>query len=266
MAREQYKGDIIAYKQYRASGYVAPYGGSLGSIIGRLGYWTALNTGDIVYIDIGSDKGAKVGDHFSIISKDRSILDPVQRRDFEHEEKYLYDKPYRHDLWVTNPLFLPDELGVLARQVGILKITAISGDKSKAIILSSNSPVSMGDSLEKFSFERPAMVSSSYVPAKKNIRGHLLAHKSISPTIEGDGEIMYLNVGAAQNVANGDRFVAYLIPQTEDFILNGRIVTPMLEHIIGELVVVRVKQNTSTVKVVKATRTLTPGTRVRSKD
>ena len=39
----------------------------------------------------------------------------------------------------------------------------------------------------------------------------------------------------------------------------------MLEHTIAELVVVRVKQNTSTVKVLKATQPLTPGTRVKSK-
>ncbi len=264
--REIYQGDVIAYKQYRASGYVSPSSGSMGNIIGRLGYWTALNEGDVVFIDIGSNKGAKVGDHFSIINKDREILDPVERRDFEYEENYRYDKAYRHDLWVASPLFLPMEVGVLVRQVGILKITEISGDKSKATILASNSPISIGDSLEKFSFERPAMISSTYVPATKNIRGHLLAHKSHSPTVEGNGEIMYINVGTAQNVANGDRFVAYLIPQTEDDRVNGRVVTHMLEHIIGELVVVRVKQNTATVKVVKATRTLTPGTRIRSKN
>ena len=67
--REIYQGDVIAYKQYRASGYVSPSSGSMDNIIGRLGYWTALNEGDVVFIDIGSNKGAKVGDHFSIINK-----------------------------------------------------------------------------------------------------------------------------------------------------------------------------------------------------
>ena len=265
LAREVYEGDVIAYKQYRAAGYVAPFKESLGNIIGKLEYWTALNEGDIVFIDIGSDKGANVGDHFSIISKGRDILDPVKRRDFEHEERYLFDKPYRHDVWVTSPFFLPDEVGPLTLQVGILKITETSGDKSKAVILTANSPIFIGDSLGRFSFDRPAMVANTYVPPRKNIRGHILAHKGYSPTVDGSGEIMYINVGTANNVANGDRFVAYVIPQTEDEKIHGGRVTHMLEHTVGELVVVRVAQNTATVMVLKATQALAPGTRVKSK-
>jgi hypothetical protein len=270
-AREVYRGDIIAYKQYRASGYVAPFSGSLGRIIGKLNYWTALNEGNVVFIDIGTNKGAKVGDHFSIISRDRSVIDPVDiqgfiyNTPFHQEEKYLYNEPYRHDLFYSSPLYLPDEVGRLVRQVGILKITETSSDKSKAVILASNDAIYIGDSVGEFSFEKPAMVSTTYIPAKKNIRGHLLAHKLISPTVDGDGEIMYIDVGTAQNVEVGDRFMAYLIPETEDVRINDGDITPMMEHNIGELVVVRVKQNTATVKVLKSDRTLTPGTRVKSK-
>ena len=270
-AREVYNGDVIAYKQYRASGYVAPFSVSLGRIIGKLNYWSALHEGNVVFIDIGTNKGAKVGDHFSIISKDRSVIDTVEIDGFKYitpfhrEEKYLYDEPYRHELLYSSPIFLPDEVGRVVRQVGILKITETSSDKSKAVILVSNDAIYIGDSVGEFSSERPAMVSSAYIPAKKNIRGHLLAHKLVSPTIDGDGEIMYINVGTAQNVELGDRFMAFLIPETENERINDGDITPMMEHNIGELVVIRVKQHTATVKVVKADRTLTPGTRIKSK-
>ena len=271
VAREVFEGDIIAYNQYRASGYVAPFSGSLGTIIGKLNYWTALNEGDIIFIDIGTNKGAKVGDHYSIISKDREVIDPVEIdgfiyiQPFEHEELYSYTYPYRHPLFYSSPLYLPNEVGRVIRQVGILKVIETSSDKSKAIILKSNDAIYIGDSLAEFSFEKPKMVSTTYIPTKKNIRGHLLAHKLVSPTVDGDGEIMYINVGSAQNVEVGDRFMAYLIPETEDERIYDGDLTPMMEHNIGELVVVRVKQNTATVKVVKADRTLSPGTRVKSK-
>jgi len=270
-AREIYEGDIIAYKQYRASGYVAPFSGSLGMIIGKLDYWTALHEGNVVFIDIGTNKGAKVDDHYSIFSRDRSVIDPVEIQGFKYntpfhrEEEYLYDNPYRHELLYSSPLYLPDEVGRVVRQVGILKITETSPDKSKAVILASNDAIYIGDSIGEFSFERPAMVSTTYIPSKKNIRGHLLAHKLESPTIEGDGEIMYINVGTAQNVEVGDRFMAYLIPETEDVRINDGDITAMMEHNIGEMVVVRVKQNTATVKILKSDRSLTPGTRVKSK-
>ncbi|MGV7220642.1 MAG: hypothetical protein ACQ9MH_03840 [Nitrospinales bacterium] len=270
-ARELYEGEIIAFKQYRASGYVAPFSGSLGRIIGKLNYWTALNEGNVVFIDIGTNKGAKVGDHFSIISRDRSVIDPVKIdglkyiRPFHHQEQYLFDEHYRHDLFYSSPLYLPDEEGRLVRNVGILKITETSSDKSKAVILSSNDAIYIGDAVGEFSFEKPAMVSTTYIPAQKNVRGHLLAHKLLSPTVDGDGEIMYINVGAAQNVEVGDRFMAYLIPETENIKINDGDITPMMEHNIGEMVVVRVKQNTATVKIIKSDRSLTPGTRVKSK-
>lgn len=264
--REGYDGDIIAFKQYRAAGYVAPFSASLGSIIGRLDYWTALNEGDVVYIDIGTNKGAKLGDRYSIISKDTSLLDPVDRRGFQHEEVYKYNQPYRHDLWIASPLFLPNDVGHRVLQVGILEITQIGADKSEARVLVSTDAIYVGDSLGVFSPERPSMVSATFVPPKKNIRGHLLGYKLVSPTVDGQGEIMYLNVGLAQNVALGDRFVAYMIPQTEDVKVNGGDLTPMLKHIIGEMVVVRIKQNSSSVLVLKSTRPLTPGTLVMSKD
>ena len=269
--REVYNGDVIAYKQYRASGYVAPFSGSLGRIIGKLNYWTALNEGNVVFIDIGTNKGAKVDDHFSIISKDRAVIDPVEIQGFKYntpfhrEEQYLFDEPYRHDLFYSSPLYLPEEVGRLVRKVGILKIIETSPDKSKAIILTSSDAIYIGDSVGEYSRERPNMVSTTYVPAKKNVRGHLLAHKLVSPTLDGDGEIMYINVGTAQNVEIGDRFMAFLMPETENERINDGDVTPMMEHNIGELVVIRVKQNTATVKVVKADRSLTPGTRVKSK-
>ena len=154
----------------------------------------------------------------------------------------------------------------MVQNIGILKITKTGADKSKAIIQSSNEPIFVGDNLAEFSFERPTMISSVYSPLKKNIRGHLLAHKLASPTIDGEGEIMFLNVGAANNVAAGDRFVAYMVPQTEDEKVNGGDLTHMLKYVIGEMVVVRVKQNTSSVLVLKSTRPLTPGTLVMSKD
>jgi len=170
MPREIYVGDVIAYNQYRVSGYVAPFSVSLGKIIGRLDYWTALNAGDVVFIDIGTNKGAKVGDHFSVISNDRLVLDPLERRGFKHEELYKYNEPYRHDLWADGPMFLPNEVGNMVQNIGILKITKTGADKSKAIIQSSNEPIFVGDNLAEFSFERPTMISSVYTPLEKKSR------------------------------------------------------------------------------------------------
>lgn len=256
--------DLVAFEQYRNAGFVAADEPSVGSIIGRLDYWTALNVGDIAYIDIGTAKGAKVGDRYSIFSRDRTVRNPVQLREFQHEENYLYNRPYRQDELVAHSYFLPEPIGRVIQHSGILEIVETGLDKSKAIIRKSNEPIFLGYSLSKYSPIKPAMISSNFIPPKKNLEGVILAHKIEQPSMDGDGEIVYINIGSNHKVAVGDKLVAYLIPQTEDMKVNQGLVTPMLPHIIGNLLVVNVTPNSSSALVTQSDRQITPGTRVRS--
>jgi len=257
--------DLYSYNRYRNAGFVVADEPDVGKIIGRVEYWSALNQGDIVFINIGTNQGAKVGDKYSVFSKDRMIVNPVQRRGFRHEEPYLYNDPYRKDEWVTHSWFLPDPMGRLVQHSGILEIIETGVDKSKAVILQSNEPINVGFSLAKYSPITHVMVSTNFIPPKKNISGIVLAFKRDPPSLDGDGEIVYVDVGKNHNVEVGDRLVAYLIPQTEDEKINDGAITHMLPHIIAELVVVKVTPNTSSALILQSDRPITPGTRVRSK-
>ena len=85
--------DLYSFNKYRNTGFVVADEPEVGKIIGRVVYWSALNHGDIVFINIGTNQGAKVGDKYSVFSKDRMIVNPVPRRGFRHEAKKV---PFHH--------------------------------------------------------------------------------------------------------------------------------------------------------------------------
>jgi len=264
-AQAQKSMDIYSYNMYRNAGFVVDDEPEVGKVIGRVGYWSALNHGDIVFINIGTNKGAKVGDKYSVFSKDRMIINPVKRRDFRHEEPYRYNYPYRKDEWIAHSLFLPSPMGRVVQHSGILKIIETGVDKSKAVILKCNEPINVGFSLAKYSPITNVMVTTDFIPPKKNISGIVLAFKRDPTSLDGDGAIIYVDVGKNHNVEVGDRLVAYLIPETEDEKINDGDITQMLPHIIAEMVVVKVTPNSSSVLILQSDRPITPGTRVKSK-
>lgn len=257
--------DLYSYNQYRNAGFVAADEPEVGKIIGRVEYWTALNQGDIVFINIGTSQGAKVGDKFSVFSKDRMLVNPVKRRGFKHEEVYIHNEPYRKDEWVAHSFFLPAPMGRVIQHSGIIEIIETGIDRSKAVILKSNEVINVGFSLAKYTPIKHVMVGTDFIPPKKNLSGIILSFKRYSPTFDGDGEIVYLDLGANHKVEVGDRLVAYLIPQTEDEKINNGFITHMLPHIIGELVVINVQPDTSSALILQSDRPITPGTRVKSK-
>ena len=257
--------DLFSYNQYRNAGFVVADEPEVGKVIGRVEYWTALNQGDIIFIDIGTSKGAKVGDKYSVFSKDRMLVNPVKRRGFRHEELYMHNDPYKKDEWVAHHFFLPSPIGRVVQHSGIIEIIETGVDKSKAIILKCNELIYVGYSLAKYKPIKHVMVSTDFIPPKKNLSGIILSFKRDPTSLDGDSEIVYLDVGANHKVEIGDRLVAYFIPQTEDEKINDGNITHMLQHIIGELVIVKVKPNTSSALILQSDRPITPGTRVRSK-
>ncbi len=265
---------LVPYYKYFTAGSlsrVTPVGTLFEIISGK----TKVSAMDWVYIDIGSSQNVKVGDLFVVYSHDELIEHPLGEWQGTVEDREFFEDTADYDGILVNHLtdIDDDDIIPLIQINGSVVVREVSANMAKAQIHESFNLISKGDFLLPYPKHRQAMISSSYVPPKKNLAGYIAAIKD-DFIMSATNDIVYLDKGSADGVSNGDRLEVYLIPQSVDedvdsmdYEHNPLIspdITATMPHVIGELVVIDTLEKTSTALILNSRDPIVAGQKFRS--
>jgi hypothetical protein len=156
--------------------------------------------GDVVYLNKGSDEGAKIGDEFSIIRS-------VDQRNFLDEEwsKWQYD--------------IISRMGTLWADEGRIKIVEVLPKTSVAVIDHMCDSIQRGDIAVPFT-QQPALTLRPFGQFDRFAppNGKSLAMVMVGANYRnelGRNDVMYVNLGNSQGVHVGDYFRIFRYTGTE---------------------------------------------------
>jgi LysM repeat protein len=188
---------------------------------------------DIVYTDIGSADGGKVGDRFNIYKKFTPISHPV-----------------------SNAI-----LGYKVVPLGILQLTEMSARSSKALLTESFLEVEPGAALLPYTGSKKKEVALR--APELDLTGYIIETRTGAQAISA-GDIAYIDLGEKQGVKAGNLFYVVRKAKVEiDYFSNSEYDLPI--DVLGAVVVVETAENTSTVLVVKSIDTIYTGDRLEMK-
>ena len=235
----------------RKAGFIHAVENSVGTIVKHYEeVKDNVAAGEISYIDIGSQDGVEVGDRFTVLSVVREIRHPV-----ETEEKISYLPEMSHKAgFKRERIFIHrgTPQGPLVKNVGVVEVLELTGEVSKVKVIESFDVIKVGDLLVPFQ-EMPAPEMPANNRTHKNIEGYIISNQR-DGDLTGMGQFVYIDKGSADDVAPGDWFEAYVIPQKEIrkwYELNTTK-TPLVPEVIGELQVLSTTENTATLVVMKS--------------
>ena len=217
--------------------YFSPAGGEgfvhpdewehMGSIITAEPPRLIFSKGDIVYVNIGTKYGVKVGDMFTIFRSSKEVRHP-------HTGK---------------------RVGYKVAVQGELEITDVLGKKqSIAKIVNSRREITKGSRIRPIeSFVKEVIVKRG----NGKTDGVIIAKKTLAQ-LSGAGDVIYLDVGREDNVEPGNTMSIYTLPRRAvDPDTGKRIKIPGTN--IGKVILLNVGEETSTGIVIESTRQIEIG-------
>lgn len=187
---------------------------------------------DIVYTDIGKANGVEVGDKFSVFKKMGAVSHPV-----------------------TNVI-----LGYKVIPLGTLQLSELEEKVSKAIVTKSFQEIGAGSFLMPF---RPRKLEVALKASDKELVGYIVETKTGNKAIAA-GDVAYLDLGKQQGVEVGNMlYIVRDVAPDQTYALDK--IEKLPAELLGALVIVETKENTSTALVVKSIDTIYRGDRVELK-
>jgi hypothetical protein len=217
---------------------------------------TVLSTGDIVFLSQGSRDGIAAGRYYSVAIPEHEVWHPVRKEDL---------------------------LGTSVRTIGRVHVVAVQEASATAEIVGACDAIEVGSYLVPFE-EVPVPLSSpvAFRTDDVEISGEnpaYIVHVSDDKLSFGQGDMVNLDVGSADGVQPGDVFTvfrewggtvefgsarSYIEGQqlrAEEMRAEGE--APVYSYVLlGQVVAIGVKENTSTGKVLVAVREMSVGDRV----
>lgn len=179
-----------------------------------------LGEDDTVFTDIGALQGGGDGQKYTILKKSRVISHPV-----------------------TNEI-----LGTIYYPLGILQLTRVTPNGSRAIIGSSFKEVEPGDLLVPYSEvkRREIPLKSASKPVKGMIVETYGGNSAVST-----GDVVYIDLGDMHGIEVGNLF--YVVRQVNiEKMMVDKVVRQVPYDVVGALIVVETGRRTSTAVVVKS--------------
>jgi len=185
---------------------------------------------DIVYTDIGSKRGVKGGEKFSVFRKDGNVSHPVSN----------------------------EILGVKITPLGMIQLTDIEKAASRAIIIKTNQEITSG------SYLLPARSNKRReIPLKmasRELKGYIVDSYS-GTSIIASGDIVYIDLGSAHGAEPGN--MLYIV---RDVTIDGTATTgyneKLPQELLGALVILETGKKTATALVVKSIDAIYRGDRL----
>ncbi len=291
---------LITLGEYIRSGYLIDEHTPFGSIIRNEGFWTNAINYEIVDLDIGTDKGLKPGDKLLAYTINDNFnqgydLEVPVRHPVKSDHPYLKEREggVANDMWDMKigtgetgiwkkKLQWFDELmiargekeGDMVRVVGILEVKEVEANKARAEVTEMIELIPRGSFVAPYPKNIPKMLTESHRGQKKNLAGLIMENRE-GYLISSERDIVYIDIGKRDAVAPGDRFEILAAAKEEKLVIRSlikhvdKIVEPeprmSMDRIIGELVVVKVGDKTSTAMVVDGSEPILAGHRIRSK-
>ena len=124
--------------------FAPPNGKTTGKIILSRDFQDFVGTGEEVYLNIGADKGVKVGDYFHVTREYKSLAeDPV--------DKLSFKASYGEDTQANQVKFPKSEMAELPRRTfGDLIVLNVHQKSATAMVTSSIDTIKIGDGVEWF--------------------------------------------------------------------------------------------------------------------
>jgi hypothetical protein len=184
---------------------------------------------DIVYTDIGKIRGAKVGNRYSIFRKLAAVSHPV-----------------------TNQI-----LGERVIPLGILQLTQVEDDVSKAIITRSFQEIGAGAYIVPYKDKRRDVALKA---ASRDLTGFIVESRTGNKALSA-GDVVYLDLGKQHGLAEGNLLYVTRDIQPDPKYVTGPI-SKLPSDVVGALVVVELGERTATALIVKSIDTVYVGDRV----
>ena len=178
--------------------------------------------GDHIFVDLGERKVQK-GDRFRIIRPTRKVKHPVTGR----------------------------RVGIKVMTLGTVEIVDAAGPAPRARIVYSCEDIARGDALVEAT---PLAIPLTGMSGPTNLSrgGYIVASKSDADAL-GQGDIVYVDVGQAEQIVPGDEFAIYK---------KSGLRTSLAEINRGELVVVRTTAKSAAALVTRSDLILREGERI----
>ena len=198
-----------------------------------------LADGEIVYLNGGQDKGLKAGDRFVILQ--------VRKKRLFHPS----DLKHRHPL------------GDVVQQIGVLRVTTVLPKGSVAILERCMDDVQVGDRVAPFT--EPANIPvklrtdmTEPMPIKDRA---IVIYARDNHGITGQGELVIIDKGSADGLQVGEMMIALRLrtfPVTEPSNARNAVVEKT-NYVLGQMLVVKVGETTSTCRIVRSSEEIIIG-------
>ncbi|HUU51321.1 MAG TPA: hypothetical protein VMW81_10255 [Nitrospinota bacterium] len=159
---------------YESAGYILPKPDIKNRIVGSLEKKVDLSEQDIVFIDIGKNKGVVIGDQYTVFKIVKSVSHPVSKKGIGH----------------------------LVRILGILDIQVVGEKRSRAIITKSYHPINVNDPIEKY---KEAVEVPLDISPKSAMTAYIVSSKDLKTGL-GTDDIVYIDKGSKDGVRTLDIF------------------------------------------------------------
>lgn len=228
------KEGIFVYPRIDCVGYLTrevPQG--IGKVVATLAEEAVhIGEGDIVYVDVGSSQGIRVGDRLVAFS----LYKPRELKD----------------------------LRVVVMEARLI-VTAVKQQEAEARVEDSYRSFSMGARVERY---EPRQQRIALRPAVPSLVGRIVWSYENLVTF-GEGDVVFLDKGTSEGVERGQCYEVFRTP-TEDVeppVPSGRKGGKSRDHLttrVGELLVLRAEEHTSAALVRKSILPLERGDRFRA--
>jgi len=255
----------ITYKNYFQRGFVGPEVEPVGEVVQGMRNHIVFTPVQYIFVEFETNDedrvNVKVGDRFRVVDQSETQRHPNKTfgiTDYSEVDDmnigYIGEFAYALE-------FRQDPVGQKFKIKGVVEVVGLApqGGVAKVKVLEGFAGIVVGDWLVPMPREKPDMIKVNYEPPVKNIRGFLLGNKN-SRIISSFGDELYIDKGAADNVAVGDRFEVYIVPGREDWFGDE-----LTEHVVADLMVISTQEETSTFIIINQTEPLLPGQKIRSK-
>lgn len=201
-----------------------------GTIIGVHNDRILAGDEDIVYTDIGKNRGGKSGDKFSI---------------------------YRKDIAVSHPI-TSEVMGIKVIPVGTLQITDVDKNSSRAIITKATKEVGPGAFLMPYKGGGKREIALK-MPTRE-LKGFIIESYS-GINIIAAGDVVYIDLGTLQGAQVGNMLYIVRDVAPDQRYAEGRV-DSLPQELLGALVIIETGRKVATALVVKSIDAIYKGDRI----
>ncbi len=247
----------------KQAGYIIPESSHKGSIIKSLGDHNSFGTGEIVYIDMGTEQGVSKGKLFTIFSKSRLILHPLVKGEGTglipvHKRPLAKPYPTYFSKWGKR-------IGYMVEPLGYLEVIESIPGSSKAIVRESYNLIQSGDFVTPYE-KVDAPPRTPDAKGEQKLEGYVIAYQR-EHYMGGLDDYIYIDRGANDRVFPGDRFEVYITPTKGDdrWYQVDSEGEPLIPHVVAEIQILDTQAETATGIVISGERAIPLGASIRYK-